>query len=100
PTQARKLARLGQLLGTATQQLIEACGGRDYFLHPSSGIATAWYETLPERPRGSSAFDRQVLHVHDGIVSLTGLEASFDLGSTYQTVAAGDYVLRGEDPSS
>jgi hypothetical protein len=100
PTNPARLARLGQLLGTATQQLIEACGGRDYFLHPSSGVDTAWYETLPERPRGMSAFDRQVLHVHDGIVSLASLEVSLDFGTTYQTVAPSDYVLRGDDPSS
>jgi hypothetical protein len=100
PTQPRKLARLGELLGTATQQLIEACGGRDYFLHPSTGVDTAWYETLPERPRGMTAFDRQVLHVHDGIVSLAQLEISLDFGSTYQVVSTSDYVLRGEDPSS
>jgi hypothetical protein len=95
PANVARIARLGQLLGTATQQLIEACGGRDYFMHPSSGVATPWYAS-----QNASRRDRLgILCAHDGIVSIDTLETS-DPGGSFATVTAGDYVLRGEDPYS
>ena len=81
PTQPRKLSRLGDLLGTATSQVIEACRGIDYFNHPGTWIIDG---------NGTD-----VIHDHLGIVSLSLLELSEDGGQTWRAVASTDYVLRG-----
>lgn len=87
-TDARKLRRLASLLGTATSQVIEACGHRDYFQHPATGTAT-W---TMDGDGGDT------LHLHEGLVSLSLLELSFNGGLTFVPVDAADYVLRGDSP--
>jgi hypothetical protein len=87
-TQPAKLARLATLLGTATSQVIEECGHRDYFAHPATGTAI-W--TLD----GDGG---DTLHIHEGLVSLSLLELSFNGGLTFVPVDAADYVLRGDSP--
>lgn len=87
-TNSRKIARLASLLGTATAQVIEACGHRDYFQHPVTGSAT-W---TVDGDGGDT------LHLHEGLVSLSLLELSFNGGLTYVAVDAADYVLRGDSP--
>lgn len=95
---ASRYPRLASLLRIATAQVIEACGHRDYFPHPTTGTA-AWYVNGPLSPRRSWN-DRRILHVHEGITSLTGLEISQDQGGSYTSVVSTDYVLRGDDPES
>jgi len=86
--QPRKIARLASLLTTATSQVIEACGHRDYFEHPATGTAT-W---TVDGDGGDT------LHIHEGLVSLSLLELSFNGGLTFVPVDASDYVLRGDSP--
>lgn len=86
----KRLARLEQLLTIATGQVIDECGHRDYFMHPGSGTAT-WTAD----GNGSS-----ILHLHDGFVSVSLVEQSFDGGTTYVTVPSTDYMLRGDSPYS
>lgn len=88
PSKPDKLARLSDLLVLATAQVIEQCGHRDYFRHPTSGTTT-W--VLDGNGSG-------VLHVHEGLISVSLLELSFDGGLTYVPVTASDYVLRGDGP--
>lgn len=88
PSGAR-LARLGTLLGVATDQLVDELRGRDYFRHPATGTATWTLDVLR---------DTDVLHLHDGLISLSLLEVSTDGGVTYEEVDAADYVLRGQNP--
>jgi hypothetical protein len=91
----RKIARFAGLLITATNQVIQECGGRDYFRHPET-----WFGSVGRtfRPRG--VYDYGLLHEHGGITSLTSLEVSQDLGGSFTVVPSGDYVLRGADPDS
>jgi hypothetical protein len=98
-TDQRKFARMTSLLTTATNQVIEECGGRDYFRHPASGTET-WFGSVGRtfRPRG--VYDYGLLHEHGGITSLASLEVSQDLGGSFTVVPSGDYVLRGADPDS
>lgn len=85
---ARTLTRFSELLVTATDELIREEGGRDYFRHPSSGTHT-WLQ---------DGNGEAVLHVHQGLVSLSLLELSFDAGISYLTVDSSFYELRGSDP--
>ena len=92
----RTLARFAGLLTTATNQVIEACGHRDYFRHPATGVTT--WEVDGD---GSDT-----LHIHEGLVRLDLLELSFDGGRTFVPVnglpgslsVPSDYVLRGDSP--
>lgn len=86
----RRYGRLLSLLDTATRQVVEECGGRDYFRKPATGTAT-WL---------ANGNGTATLHVHEGLVQLDLLELSFDGGRTYVTVAATDYILVGDSPSS
>ncbi|MHB8459114.1 MAG: hypothetical protein ACYDAK_05320 [Candidatus Limnocylindrales bacterium] len=98
PTTPEKLTRLSELLSVATDQVIQECGGRDYFRHPATGTAV-W--TLD----GDGS---DVLHIHEGLVSLTLLELSFDGGFTFVPVngpagmpaVRSDYLLTGDSPYS
>jgi len=74
--------RLAQALGTATDELIAECNGRDYFRHPASG--TADWSPAPWD------IDGDVLHVHDGIAALDEL--------TIDGAAVTAYALRGSGP--
>lgn len=74
--------RLAEALGTATDELIAECGGRDYFRHPASGSSD--WTVAPWDVDGA------ILHVHDGIVALDELR----IGTTVIT----DYALRGSGP--
>ncbi len=85
---ARKLSRLQELLLRSTDELIREMGGRDYFRRPASGDKT-WTQDGDGTP---------ILHVHQGLVSLTTLEVSFDLGISYLTVDSSFWELRGADP--
>ena len=95
-TDSRKIARMAGLLTTATNQVIEACGHRDYFRHPASGVTT-WV---------MDGDGSDTLHIHEGLVRLDLLELSFDGGRTYVPVGGlpgslsvpSDYVLRGDSP--
>ena len=84
----RDLRRMAGLLTTATNQVIEACGHRDYFRHPATGVMT-WVVD------GDGS---DILHLHEGLVSLSLLELSFNGGLTFVPVDAADYVLRGDSP--
>lgn len=86
---ARKLGRLNSLLVTVTDELIRECGGRDYFRHPATGTE-AWLQD------GNGT---DTIHVHEGIVSLTKLEISFDQGQSFLEVDPSFYELRGSDPA-
>lgn len=86
---ARKLTRLNDLLVTVTDELVRECGGRDYFRHPASGT-----ESWLQDGAGES-----ILHVHEGIISLTTVEISFDQGISFLPVDASFYELRGSDPA-
>jgi hypothetical protein len=88
PVLPRKIARMASLLVTATAQAIEACGHRDYFQHPATGTMT-WVVD------GDGS---DTLHIHEGLVSLSLLELSYDRGLTYVQVPVTDYVLRGDSP--
>ncbi len=95
-TDPKKLQRMAGLLTTATNQVIEACGHRDYFRHPASGVTT-WVVD------GDGS---DTLHIHEGLVRLDLLELSFNGGLTYVPVGGlpgslsvpSDYVLRGDSP--
>lgn len=95
-TDPRSLRRMAGLLTTATNQVIEACGHRDYFRHPATGVTT-WV---------MDGDGSDTLHVHEGLVRLDLLELSFDGGRTYVPVnglpgslsVPSDYVLRGDSP--
>lgn len=88
PNQSR-FPRLDSLLQIATAEVIEQCGGRDYFRHPAVGTTTWVLDGID----GSD-----VLHAHEGLISVSLLELSFDGGLTYVPVTATDYVLRGDSP--
>lgn len=90
PSQPQKLRRLAIALGAATDELISELSGRDYFRHPSFG-ETTWLVPPID-------IDGRILHLHDGIVSLSTLEISLDHGATFATLDAADYVLRGSGP--
>ena len=90
PSKASRIARLTDLLTTATQQVIEECGGRDYLPHPASGTAV-WI---------ADGNGSDILHIHEGLISLALLELSFDGGRTYVPVDAADYMLLGDSPYS
>jgi hypothetical protein len=77
-----RLQRLAQALGTATDELIAECGGRDYFRHPAAGSAD-WSPAPWD-------IDGDVLHVHDGIAALDDL--------TIDGTAVTEYALRGSGP--
>lgn len=94
---ASQYARLNALLRTATAEIIEELTGRDYFRHPASGTESWYVDLATLRRRGE---DPSIAHVHDGIVSIDTLELSDDGGSTFSTITAGDYYLRGSDPAS
>ncbi len=83
-----RLARLTALLDVVTDELIEACGGRDFRASPAG---TVWY---------ADGDGRDVLHQHAGVVSLERLEISYDLGQTFVEVPASSYVLEGDTPRS
>jgi hypothetical protein len=95
-TDPRKLRRMTNLLTTATNQVIEACGHRDYFRHPATGVTT-WV---------MDGDGSDTLHIHEGLVRLDLLELSFDGGRTYVPVnglpgslsVPSDYTLRGDSP--
>lgn len=82
--------RLAALLGTVTDEIIGEFDGRDYFQHPATGTET-WYAD----GRGD-----RVLHLHDGLISLTTLEISLDLGQTFSVVPNTEYWLFGDNPQS
>ncbi len=98
PTTAAKLTRLSDLLNVATDQVIQECGGRDYFTHPGTGTMT-WM---------LNGDGSDVLHIHEGLVSLSLLELSFDGGFTFVPVngpsgepaVRSDYRLTGDSPYS
>lgn len=79
---ATRLQRLASALGTATDELIEELGGRDFFRHPTYGSE--------EWSPGRDDIDGCILHVHAGIVALDRLEID--------DVEVTDYVLRGNSP--
>jgi hypothetical protein len=89
PVQEARLARLAGLIPTVTQQVIDACDGRDYFRHPDTGTAS-W---------SVDGDGSDILHVHEGIVSLAALELAPD-GRDYTALDAADYALRGDSPWS
>ena len=96
---AKRQARLLNLLDVATAEFISEMNGRDFFRHPATGSATWWFDALRRyEPRGRG--DYRILHAHDGIVSLDTFEISQDAGASFTSVVATDYVLRGSDPES
>lgn len=93
PSSPDRLERLEGLLQTATDEFIRKCGGRDYFRHPASGT-----ETWLAEAGGVSDSWSDVLHVHDGIVSLTGIDVSFDRGITFEALTVDQWILEGRTP--
>lgn len=86
PNSAR-LARLSTELLTATNELIDEAGHRDYFRHPEVGSDEFLLDDV----------DGRTLHVHDGIVAIDVLERR--AGTTYTELTEGtDYILRGASP--
>jgi hypothetical protein len=85
PNAARQ-ARLSTALGTATNELIEELGGRDYFRHPISGTET-W---SPSRLH----IDGPVIHCHGGVLAL----ASVSIDGTALGVT--EYELTGSSPDA
>jgi hypothetical protein len=82
PKPARIESRLGPLLQTATDELVEEAR-RDFFRHPTSGSRT-WL---------LDGDGTTWLHAHEGIVSLELLEVSTDGGRTFTDLLAADYAL-------
>lgn len=82
--------RLTSLLRVATDELINEMGGRDYFRHPVTGT-----EDFDVDADGCD-----VLHVHQGIVSLDSVALTFDLGRTHVALEDANWVLRGDSPRS
>jgi hypothetical protein len=89
PTGAR-LTRMTALLAKVTDELIEKADGRDYLKHPDSGTAS-WYV---------DGEGRDLIHQHAGIVSVSTLEISYDVGQTFVEVPSTGYVLEGSTPRS
>lgn len=89
-TNSAKIARLTAAIGTATDEIISFFDGRDFFRHPTTGTET-WLASEAE-------CDGRILHVHDGLVTLTKLEVSLDRGTSFTEIASGNYVLRGSGP--
>lgn len=84
-----RAARLGTLLEVATGQVNEQLRTRvDYFRHSTE----TW--TLDVNRRSD------VLHCHDGLVSVETVEYSTDGGDTYTELEADEWVLRGANPRS
>jgi hypothetical protein len=84
---AARLERLATALLTATNELTEENGGRDFFRHPSVGSEEFLLDDV----------DGRILHVHDGIVALDKLERRS--GTTFTELVEGtDYILRGSSP--
>jgi len=84
---ATRLARLSTALKSATDELIDEAGGRDYFRHPDVGSDEFALDDV----------DGRILHVHDGIVAIDTLERRS--GTTYTELTEDtDYVLRGDNP--
>ncbi len=92
PNVARQL-RLAAALGTAANELNRECG-RDYFRHPASSADDAtnvWY---------ADGKGLEYVCVHQGIVGLSKLEVSWDLGITFSEITSANYWLTGADPNS
>lgn len=89
PPKGARLERLDGLLGTAAEELNGELR-RDYYRHPTTGEAT-W---LVDGEGG------RVLHLHRGIVSLSLVEISLDRGQTFVELAATDWLLKGDSPTS
>lgn len=90
---SKRYARLSALLEPVTDELIRECGGRDYFRHPANigDPDVVWY---------ASGDGTAILHVHQGLVSLTELAISQDGGMTFAVVPSTEYWLIGSDPAS
>jgi hypothetical protein len=80
--------RLAQALRTATDELTTELSGRDFFRHPGVGDGEFVLDDV----------DGRVLHVHQGIASVTTLEIR--RGSGYTELDPDQYTLRGPTPFS
>ena len=85
PPDTRRLAAIEKALVEARERLdLEV--GRDAFRHPQSGTEARLYHGNGEN----------VLHVHEGIVSLTSVEVRTETGGTWTTIATADWWLEAQ----
>ena len=87
--QATKQPRIETLLTVSAEEINRAIR-RDYFRHPVEGEETR-YLAVP------LVGDDQI-HVHGGIVSLSGIEYSNDDGATWTGYESGVWTLTGASP--
>lgn len=86
PTGTKYAARLESALREATRDLIREMGGHDYFRHPQTGTETRLFHGT----------GRDILHVHEGIVSLSQVEIRLTVGGAFVVVPAADWWLEAE----
>lgn len=85
PADSRRLAAIELALVEGRERLdLEI--GRDAFRHPQSGTETRMYHGNGE----------SILHVHEGIVSLTSVEVRTETGGAWTTIATADWWLEAQ----
>lgn len=84
-TQSAELARMEQALVDATERLDEALGqpGGGFFRAPQSGTEVRVFDGTNDR----------VLHVHEGVISVSAIRIKVGVSADWETVAVGDVRL-------